>query len=102
MTFKSVLFAAAFAALATTASAQKAPAPAAPQPSAPSAADWRTPNADDVLVIDTNKGRIIVELVPEVAPLCTTGIPSSGSSTTSWPRPATRRPGALAARPSPT
>ncbi len=73
MTFKSVLFAAAFAALATTAYAQKAPA--APQPAAsapPTAADWRTPNPDDVLVIDTNKGRIIVELVPEVAPLWTT------------------------------
>ncbi len=35
---------------------------------APTAGDWRTPNADDVLVIDTNKGRVIVELVPEVAP----------------------------------
>ena len=30
--------------------------------------DWRTPAADDILVIDTNKGRVIVELVPEVAP----------------------------------
>lgn len=73
MTFKSVLFAAAFAALATTAAAQKkAPPPGAPpKPAAPSAADWRTPNPDDVLVIDTNKGRIIVEMVPEVAPLWT-------------------------------
>lgn len=73
MTFKSVLFAAAFAALATTASAQKKPA-AAPGPAAPAApttADWRTPNPDDVLVIDTNKGRIIVEMVPEAAPLWT-------------------------------
>lgn len=34
----------------------------------PAAADWRIPNPDDVLVIDTNKGRVIVELVPEVAP----------------------------------
>ena len=74
MTFKTVLFAAAFAALATTASAQKAPPPAtaAPAPpAAPSAADWRVPKAEDVLVIDTNKGRIIVEMVPEVAPLWT-------------------------------
>ena len=39
---------------------------------APTAADWRTPNPDDVLVIDTNKGRIIVEMVPETAPLYTT------------------------------
>ncbi|ATQ45018.1 peptidylprolyl isomerase [Caulobacter mirabilis] len=35
---------------------------------APKAADWRTPNPGDVLVIDTNRGRVIVELVPEVAP----------------------------------
>jgi peptidylprolyl isomerase len=53
--------------------AQKKPAPpataAAPAgPAKPSAADWRTPNPDDVLVIDTNKGRIVVEMVPEVAP----------------------------------
>ncbi|MBO9557172.1 MAG: peptidylprolyl isomerase [Caulobacter sp.] len=34
----------------------------------PKAADWRTPAPEDVVVIDTNKGRIIVELVPEVAP----------------------------------
>ena len=34
----------------------------------PAAADWRVPNPEDVLVIDTNKGRVIVELVPEVAP----------------------------------
>ncbi|TAJ73981.1 MAG: peptidylprolyl isomerase [Phenylobacterium sp.] len=73
MTLKTVLLAAAFAALATTASAQKkAPAPAVPAaPAAPAAADWRVPKAEDVLVIDTNKGRIIVEMVPEVAPLWT-------------------------------
>jgi peptidylprolyl isomerase len=35
---------------------------------APKEADWRTPAAEDVVVIDTNKGRILVELVPEVAP----------------------------------
>lgn len=35
---------------------------------APSAADWRTPDPQNVLVIDTNKGRIIVEMVPEAAP----------------------------------
>lgn len=79
MTLKTVLLAAAFAALATTASAQKPATPpaasAAPaKPPAPTAADWRTPKADDVLVIDTNKGRIIVELVPEVAPLFTAQI----------------------------
>ena len=31
-------------------------------------ADWRTPDPNDILVIDTNKGRIVVEMVPEVAP----------------------------------
>lgn len=79
MTLKTLLLAATVAALATTASAQKkAPAPAAPAapaaPGAPTAADWRVPKAEDVLVIDTNKGRIIVELVPEVAPLFTAQI----------------------------
>ena len=40
-------------------------AQAAPKPKA---SDWRTPDPANVLVIDTNKGRVIVELVPEVAP----------------------------------
>lgn len=44
-------------------------APAAlARPAAPTAADWRTPDPENVLVIDTNRGRVIVELVPEVAP----------------------------------
>ena len=34
----------------------------------PTEADWRTPNPDDLLVIDTNKGRIVVEMAPLVAP----------------------------------
>jgi peptidylprolyl isomerase len=41
---------------------------AASAASAQAASDWRTPNPDNVLVVETNKGRIIVELVPEVAP----------------------------------
>jgi peptidylprolyl isomerase len=41
---------------------------AAPPAEKPAAADWRTPNPEDVLVIDTNKGRILVEMVPEAAP----------------------------------
>lgn len=68
-----LLAAAALAALAAAATAapksppaKAAAAPAAP--AAPSAADWRTPDPNDVLVIDTNKGRVIVEMVPEVAP----------------------------------
>ncbi len=32
------------------------------------ATDWRTPNPDDVLVIDTSKGRVIVEMSPQLAP----------------------------------
>ena len=72
-----LFLAAAVAAL--SASAIAAPKPPAAKPAAatpakatgPSAADWRTPNPDDVLVIDTNKGRIIVEMVPEAAPAFT-------------------------------
>jgi peptidylprolyl isomerase len=30
--------------------------------------DWRTPNPDDILVIDTSQGRIIVEMSPLLAP----------------------------------
>lgn len=30
--------------------------------------DWRTPDPDDILVIDTNQGRIIVEMSPLLAP----------------------------------
>jgi peptidylprolyl isomerase len=47
------------------AQAQTAPAVA----SAPAASDFRTPDPNTILVIDTNKGRIVVELVPEAAPL---------------------------------
>ena len=71
------LFAAALAAVSVTAVAAPKPAPAPAKaavpagPGKPAAADWRTPNPDDVLVIDTNKGRIIVEMVPEAAPAFT-------------------------------
>jgi peptidylprolyl isomerase len=74
---RTILFAACAAAVAVTATAApkpKAPAaavaaPAKPAaPAAPTAADWRTPDPNDVLVIDTNKGRIVVEMTPEVAP----------------------------------
>ncbi|RSB47563.1 MULTISPECIES: peptidylprolyl isomerase [Brevundimonas] len=40
-------------------------APVAP---AVTAADWRVVPADNLLVIDTSKGRILVEMAPEVAP----------------------------------
>ncbi|CAN7319198.1 peptidylprolyl isomerase [Phenylobacterium sp. LjRoot219] len=66
---KSVLLATALAAFASLSVPALAAAPAAaPVVAAPGPADWRTPDPNDVLVIDTNKGRILVELVPEVAP----------------------------------
>jgi len=64
-------FAALFAAVALAAPAAAAPAKSAPQPAAPAApgpADWRTPDPENLLVIDTNKGRIIVEITPATAP----------------------------------
>lgn len=43
--------------------------PAAPAaPPAPTDADWRIPDPQDILVIDTNKGRIIVEMNDLAAP----------------------------------
>ena len=70
---RTLMLAAALAALAMTAQAapagkSTAAAAAAPKPSGPGAADWRIPDPNDVMVIDTNKGRILVELVPDVAP----------------------------------
>ncbi len=44
------------------------PALAATAPAKPTETDWRTPAPETVMVIDTNKGRVLVELVPEVAP----------------------------------
>ena len=60
------LLASTFATLALLAGPAFAAAPAGP--AAPGPADWRTPDPNDVVVIDTNKGRIILELVPELAP----------------------------------
>lgn len=66
---KSDLLAGALAAFAILSAPALAAAPASPPAAAaPGPADWRTPDPNDVLVIDTNKGRIFVELVPEVAP----------------------------------
>ncbi|WP_174300401.1 peptidylprolyl isomerase [Caulobacter sp. S45] len=43
--------------------------PTPPPPPLPiTEADWRTPDPDNLLVVDTNKGRIIAELTPEAAP----------------------------------
>jgi peptidylprolyl isomerase len=44
-----------------------AAAPAAPLP-APTAADWRQIPIDNLMVIDTSTGRVVVEMHPEVAP----------------------------------
>ena len=41
----------------------------APAPAASATADWRTVPADDLMIIDTNRGRILVELAPQAAPL---------------------------------
>jgi peptidylprolyl isomerase len=46
------------------------PPPPAPTPETTIAAtEWRAVPAENLLVIDTTKGRILVELMPEVAPL---------------------------------
>jgi len=37
-------------------------------PAKPSDRDWRVPAPETIMVIDTNKGRVLVELIPEVAP----------------------------------
>lgn len=60
--------------LATPALAQEAggppPPPPAPTPETTIAAtEWRAVPAENLLVIDTTKGRILLELFPEVAPL---------------------------------
>ncbi len=54
-------------ALAATKAAPPVPT-VPPEPGVPTAADWRTPDPENVLVIDTSKGRVLVELSPEVAP----------------------------------
>jgi peptidylprolyl isomerase len=54
-------------ALATAASAAPKAPPARAQPG-PAAADWRTPDPENVLVLDTSKGRVLVEMVPILAP----------------------------------
>ena len=42
--------------------------PANAGPAAPAASDWRSVDAENTLVIDTSKGRVIVELAPKLAP----------------------------------
>ena len=45
------------------------PPPPAPAAAAIAASEWRAVPAENLLVIDTTRGRILVELTPEVAPL---------------------------------
>ena len=52
------------AALASSAGAQTSDG----APLLPAAADWRVVSPDNLLVIDTSKGRILVEMTPEAAP----------------------------------
>ena len=66
MRFSTVLAAASVLLLAGGAQAQEAASPVAPTP-AP-ASEWRAVPAENLLVIDTSKGRVLVELAPEVAP----------------------------------
>jgi len=64
-------------ALSGQALAQTAPVAAAdvampdvpPPPPPPASPEWRTVPAEDLMVIDTTRGRILIELLPEVAPL---------------------------------
>src|SRR5215472_16986544 len=58
---RGIAFAALLLALATAGSALAAAPPLKP-------ADWRQVDPENALVIDTSKGRIIVEMVPEAAP----------------------------------
>jgi len=58
----------AFVLAASSVIAKPKPPPPAPPPGQPTDGDWRTPDPDNVLVIDTNKGRVFVELIPTVAP----------------------------------
>jgi peptidylprolyl isomerase len=56
------------AALAQAARRSTIPAdPPAPPPPGPN--DWRTVDPENMLVIETSKGRVVVELAPQVAPL---------------------------------
>lgn len=55
-----------FAALAAESS--KPSKPFKPKLDPPAASDYRTVDPENLLVIDTTKGRILVEMVPEVAP----------------------------------
>jgi peptidylprolyl isomerase len=62
------LFAAAGASLIASASFAAEAKAFKPKLDPPTAAEWRTVDPQNLLVIDTTKGRILVEMIPEVAP----------------------------------
>jgi peptidylprolyl isomerase len=62
------LFAAAGASLIASASFAAEAKPFKPKLDPPTAAEWRTIDPQNLLVIQTTKGRILVEMIPEVAP----------------------------------
>lgn len=55
-------------ALAAVLSLAAATVPVLAQTPVPAAAEWRTPDPENVLVFETSKGRIIVEMTPAAAP----------------------------------
>ncbi len=55
-------------AIVATASGAAPAAGAAGPAGAPAESDWRTPDPQNVLVIETSKGRILLEMQPQVAP----------------------------------
>ena len=65
---RKAIIAAGLAALLASSAVQAQTAAAAGAPVAASAGDWRTIAPENLLVIDTAKGRILVELVPVAAP----------------------------------
>jgi peptidylprolyl isomerase len=62
----SIACAAAVTASASLAASSK---PFKPKLDPPAASDYRTVDPENLLVIDTTKGRILVEMIPEIAPL---------------------------------
>jgi peptidylprolyl isomerase len=64
-----IMVAAAALAAAGSVQAQTPPASPAAAPAAEASSDWRTLDPQNVLVVDTTKGRLIVELRPDIAPL---------------------------------
>jgi peptidylprolyl isomerase len=80
MKFRSLFLAPLAAALTCQAAPAPTPAPAASTAAVPTAADWRTVDPANLLVIDTNKGRILVELWPQLAPAAAAQVKALASS----------------------